>query len=377
MACAPAIRGVPLNATNPARNADSPPTATSAREAWALASNTTRCGDNGESPALYFNLPYGSEATFNPVSQILNEGFDYWQLAGQDKRIESVDYRGALRMIGRSVAHPARSVQTYGESSWIREEILPIGKSGAWIPNYQLHFLGSGMQSARLTQWYAQRGAPRPRALAAVTMMSSHVLNEIIELRTDYGYSGASMVDLLLFDVGGIAAFQAKRMQRFACRLRMTAWQGTPSYSPRTKTVENAQQYFVARWSPRDSAKWMAFAYMGMGNLVGVSRRSADGRALTIAAGATGDRSVNIDAAAGTSTVALQPQAGIFIDRANSLLLSALYSPSHSRGFELQLYPGVIGTESWSPSLWLRAPRTGGASLGIAFHGLPGLTLSR
>lgn len=180
------------------------------------------------------------------------------------------------------------------------------------------------------------------------------------------------MVDLLVFDLGGIVAFQHPKMQRFACRLHMTSWQGTPSYNPRAKTVENAQQYFVMRWSPNDSTRWSAFAYMGMGNLVGATRRFHDGRAITLAAGATGGERIDIDTIAGTSTVALRPQVGVFVDRANSLLMSVTYSPSANRGIEVQMYPGVIGTSRFSPSVWIRAPRKSAASIGIAFGGLPG-----
>lgn len=209
-ACAPAIRG---NATNREQFASAGRSAAShtANESRALASNAERCGNGGADPELYFALPYGTESTFNPVSQILNEGFDYWQLAGQDRRIEQVDYDGALRMIGRSIKHADRSINSYGKRKWFREEILPVGKSGAWIPNYQLHFLGSGMQSVRMQQWYEQYRVPKPRLMSAVTMMTSHVLNEIVELRTDYGYSGASMVDLLVLTSAALSRFSIRR----------------------------------------------------------------------------------------------------------------------------------------------------------------------
>lgn len=368
-ACAPAIRGSSLVTGNNAQDATRTPA-----EARALAPASERCGGSAADPKLYFDLPFGTEATFNPATQILNEGFDYWQLAGQDKRINSINYAGALRMIGRSVQHPVRAIEHYGTSAWFREEIFPIGKTGAWIPNYQLHVLGSGMQSARMTEWFRSNGVPFPRIASAATMMTSHVLNEVVELRTDYGYSAASMTDLLLFDMGGIALFQSGAAQRFACRLHMTSWQGTPSYNPRTREVENAQQYFTARWSTSDDARWSAIGYMGLGNLIGVRRSVQDGRAVSLAAGVTGGEKIVVDSVADLTTVSLHPQVGLFVDRANSLLVSAVYSPGRTRGLELSIYPGVIGTRAFSPSLWLHVPTRGRPTFGIALGGLPGVS---
>src|SRR5690242_12611771 len=132
----------------------------------------------------YSNKPYGSESQFNPLSAILNNGYDQVRTY-PDRRIFEFDYATAARGAWNSIARANELVSTYGTRDWIRYELLPLtGKSGGgsqWWPNYQLHLFGGGATYVRLMAWYEQRGYKHPRIYAAATKLASSFLNEMIE----------------------------------------------------------------------------------------------------------------------------------------------------------------------------------------------------
>ena len=134
---------------------------------------------------FYTGKTYGSDAAFNPVSEVLNEGFDVLGLFGQDKHIFNRGFTGDLQNVWRSVYHFDQTYRNYGWDA-IRNEFLPITSTrrkggGSWLPNYEAHLFGSGMVSRKMTEWYDMHGYPHPAVLAALTMMTAHFTNETVE----------------------------------------------------------------------------------------------------------------------------------------------------------------------------------------------------
>jgi hypothetical protein len=337
------------------------------------------CASSGaRAPQFYTGKDYGSEATFNPVSQFLNEGFDFVQVRGREKRFLRYQYRGGLQTIGRSLAHPIRSFESAGWDHIIREELLPLGSSGAWIPNYQLHLLGSGMVYARMEEWFAHHGVPMAAPLAAATMMASHALNEIVEEGNVLGgYLGSQVLDLLVFDLGGILLYQSPRVRTFMHeRMNFTNWPGQPSFRPSSQpdewTIENASQSYVFKIPVRSSSRWFFFGNWGIGNMYGVTRRAENGSAVSVAVGVQSGQVIERDDNPDHNTVSLHGQAAIFYDRDNSLLASIVASGSKYRGVEINLYPGALWRGAPRVGLWTHLPRTGPVGFGITVPWAPG-----
>jgi hypothetical protein len=194
-------------------------------------------------PRFYTGKDYGSEAAFNPLTQILNEGFDVLALRGQDRHVFDRGLGADASNVWRSLTHADATYRTYGWSV-LRNEFLPISNQrqpggGSWLPNYQSHLFGSGMVSARMTEWFEYhhvRGAP---LWSAATMMTAHFLNEAVENNGWRALNEDATTDLLFFDVGGIVLWKNQYLQRaFSGSLQLSNWTGQPSWNPVSRTIE-------------------------------------------------------------------------------------------------------------------------------------------
>src|SRR4051812_1505408 len=134
---------------------------------------------------FYSGKTYGSERQFNPVTEILNEGFDQLRVDNSNRRLGDLRYGPGARNVIRALLHPDSAMRTYGVRKAITDELLPLStkasNGGNWVPNYEFHLLGSGMVSRRMTEWYEARGAAHPFALSTVTMFTAHFINETLE----------------------------------------------------------------------------------------------------------------------------------------------------------------------------------------------------
>src|SRR3954469_16156945 len=98
---------------------------------------------------FYHGLTYGSEAQFNPMTEVLNEGFDMLRIENAERRLGYLHYEQAATNVWRSVTHPDGAIRHYG-GVWemASREILPLSlrpAHGQWLPNYTVHLLGSSM----------------------------------------------------------------------------------------------------------------------------------------------------------------------------------------------------------------------------------------
>lgn len=334
--------------------------------------------------AFYQELPYGSEAQFNPLTQILNEGYDMLRMDGSERRIGHRfrhDWEG-LKTVIRSVRHPLKTYEFYGWKRALRNEIFPLtfnkkDGGGAWVPNYEFHLIGSGMVSARMTEWFETHGAPFPGALSFLTMTISHLLNEAVENSgggPEGFYSADAVTDLLLFDPAGFLLFRSASVRRFfSSTLDLTNWPGQATWVAPHHALENTGQQFVIRPRLPGTDRWRLFYGFGVETLLGVSRELAEGYAVSLAAGLDAVDVRIIDEATGTETVDLRPAGGIFLDRNNSLLLSirhmvggdvSVYGSDST--LTVNLYPGVISLPGLGrPGLVLHILRAGGFRIGL------------
>lgn len=322
---------------------------------------------------FYEGRTFGSEAEFNPLTEVLNEGFDVLSTYGQDRHIFSRPLGEDAENVLNSVVHADRTYADYGWRHVVRNEFLPLALkrapgAGAWLPNYQSHLFGSGMISARMTEWYAQHGVPHPLLFSGVTMMTAHLLNEAVENDGRRAWNEDATTDLLVFDLGGIALWNNDWMQRtFSGRVRLTNWASQPSYNPVTRTMENTGQYFSLRAPMPGATSWRIAYVFGMSGGVGLAREFSDGNTLSMVGGVEAVQNPITDARTGAKGATLKPETGIYYDRDGSLLWSLkIGSPSGAVSWiTMNAYPGLFRVGSVAPGLWLQLPKDGGVRFGV------------
>ncbi len=292
-------------------------------------------------------------------------------------------YRTAAQNVLRSLNRPDRAIGQYGWMRTLRNEILPLtftpeDGGGAWVPNYEFHLLGSGMVSARMTEWYAQRGMPHPGALSFVTMTASHFMNEVVEnAMTPRYYDSDAVIDLYLFDTGGFLLFRNAGVRRFFSEtVQLTNWPGQPTWVEPGGTLENTGQLFILRGHVpfvRGLESWRWMYGFGVTSLFGITRDAGSGYGISAAAGIDAVDVVVLDSVKGTKTVKLRPTGGVFLDREGSLLVSVM--KEYGRGvkdygsdanFSINVYPGVVRVPGVGmPGMWVHSLRGGGIRIGV------------
>jgi hypothetical protein len=306
---------------------------------------------------FYHSLDYGSESQFNPLTEVLNEGFDMFRGDNRNRRVADFPFERASANVVRSLIHADSAFRAYGWKNTLKDELLPLswGTSGGpqWLANYSCHFLGSGMVSARMVEWYQAQGVPYPVAMSAVTMFTAHFTNEMVE---DGGSERRkhpldAVIDLYLFDVAGFLAFRNESVQKlFSEKLELTNWQGQATVTVPDQTLENTYQEFVLRFPLPKSDRWRGMVAWGPYSMGGLSYGSRQGVSVSLAGG--GDVKTPTDSITGKRSFGVRPYGGIFIDRRGSLLGSLVVKNSREVLASANIYPGVIRVGGTTFGMW-------------------------
>jgi hypothetical protein len=311
---------------------------------------------------FYRGIDVGSEAQFNPLTQILNEGFDMFRADNRNRRLADFPFDRAAKNVLRSLVRPDSVYREFGWKNTLKDELLPLswGTSGGpqWLANYTCHFLGSGMVSARMVEWYEAHDVPHPVAMSVVTMYASHLMNELVE---DGGSAVRkhpldAVIDLYLFDAAGILAFRSQRVQKlFGETLELTNWQGQATLTVENNQIgntrlENTFQEFVLRVPLPKTDKVRGMVAWGPYSMAGLSIGSRQGMSFSLAGG--GDIKSRTDTLTGKQSHRVKPYGGIFIDRRGSLLGSLVVKESREVLAAANLYPGVIRVKGQTFGLW-------------------------
>lgn len=318
---------------------------------------------------FYRGRPYGSESQFNPLSVVINEGFDQLRTEGANRRVFELDYGRAATNVLHSLGNAPEAIRRYGVGEWIRSELLPLSGKGSgggqWVPNYQLHLLSGGMTGVRITEWYQQHGVPHPELAALGTAFGWHLLNEMIEHQSGDGRNVDAITDLAIFDVAAFLLWRNDRVQRFVSdHVEMTNWPGQPSVAFPGRTLQNMHQTAMVRYRARGD--WRPMTTMGGSFLIGLSRRRHEDRWLTLAGGWDPSENPVIDPVTGRQTVVLNPNVGLFYDRDGSLLVSLVVRANRSERMLLNVHPGLVRVGTWSPGFWAQSVSGGGLRFGLA-----------
>ncbi|HVO74031.1 MAG TPA: hypothetical protein VMT35_08415 [Ignavibacteriaceae bacterium] len=318
---------------------------------------------------FYDGKSYGSEAIFNPLTLIINGGFDIFQLYETSNKLNDHDYYTLYRVVMRSLGHPARSMKAFGFNHILRTELLPISftrNKMQWIPNYQNHLIGGGMDYAKMKEWYESYGTPVPWLFSSVTVMLQHLLNEMMESGPDELYSMDEIVDIYVFDLGGIILFSFDNIQRFfSGTLNLNDWSLQPAYLfPEGRL--HAGQYFVMKWKFPFEQKWGLFFRYGLGGVFGLTESMNNEDNLSFGIGFRTKHLVDLSTVRRERTIETGWQAGLFWDKNNSLMASLVMSGIREAFIMADIYPGIIHLGDFSPGLWTQIGRDGHASIGVA-----------
>lgn len=336
---------------------------------------------NQGGPVYYRGLAFGSQRIFNPLTVLLNTGFDVFQFPNHDIRFFRYPFAHSGRRVGRALTHPFSTIsQRKGWERFITSEILPLrftAHDAAWVPNYALHLVGLGQTYAALDEFYRAHGVPVARPLAAATALSAGILNEMTESNGgDFPPSPEMIADLYVFNVGGVILFSSDAVRRFfADKLLLTDWSAMPVFAA-DGTLRNTGQFFAVKIPLPGVERTRLFARLGLSAILGLSYARGDGSAWSAGLGATGVRHV-IDSVTAIESIDLDWTAGVFYDRGNSLLMSLLWAHHTRNVFSLNLYPGLLPGPVHDVGVWLAVDDAGRPRLGLISGALGGIGVGK
>lgn len=331
---------------------------------------------------FYHGFSFGSEATYNPVSTIINGGYGIMQIGNRDKKPFAVDYRAGWKNVWENLTHPLAEIKTFGWKEFITTEIIPtslLPRSSQYLPNYQNHLIGGGMTYRMLREWYGYHGYPHSTMLALGTLTVYHLLNEVVENNTYAGTNVDPIADMLVFNPLGILLFSQESVVRFFGEtLQLRDWSYFPTINPRTETLENNGQNFAIKWRFPGQKSWSLFYNFGLNGIVGLSYRLKDGASISAGGGlmARNLRKVERDDEVRSLTADLVWNVGLFYDRQGSLMASFLLSGSRAYKARTNIYPGLIQIAGISPGFFAALGQNHEVIFGLSLRDLPlGLAL--
>ncbi len=325
-----------------------PPRATASDETWP------------QERFFYRGLSYGSDATFHPISEVINGAFGILQVSSNWVPLDQIDWRQGLDVTWESITHPVRTVDAYGQTEFLTDELVP-GKLGwselQWVPNYSLHLIGGGARNRAFTEWYDAHDFAAPAVWAWGTTMFHAIAVETVE---HYGKSRPTVdpvADMLLFDPAGALLFTSDHVARFFSHtLNMAIWSGQPVYNPVVNTFENAGENYGLHFFFSDRHRVGIFSYWGMTHLLGVTVRGGELFDWSVGLGGVANelREQDQGNVSGSVYARIKLDAGAFIHRNGSLLASVQVSQAWLQTFRMTVYPGLFTVGGLSTGFYTR-----------------------
>ena len=336
-------------------------------------------------PLIHHALPYGSQASFNPLFILVNGSFDMVQTGHVDNRIADVPYAAGFRNVNRNLLHPLENVGRYGWAEFAGNELMisdPGVEDAQWVPNYTLHMIGGGLTWRALWEWYRHNGFSNPRLMATLNCMAYHYVNEAVENGDATGPNVDAIADFLIFNPLGILLFANDRVAGFFGReLHAANWSSQPVLNLRTGRLDNMALSFSFKYFPFKDRPLGLFYYTGMNTTAGLSWRYRGDYSLSGGMGVGTVGIYRVEQANGERklTAALGRTAGLFWDKGNSLLASLILSDQRAYLARLNVYP-LPAMSGWrfKPGFFMAYGRNRevylGASLSFAPMGLAQLS---
>lgn len=291
-------------------------------------------------PPAYRRQTYGSQANFNPLSMLVNRGLDMWRLEQFSPSLVRFPYKRSASSVWRAITHPGEAIDRTGLWPFVKAELIPLQwrpLSAAWTPNYSLHFFQGGVTYVRTEGWFADQGWPVPKLWAGATVFAAAYITEMAE--TGYGTAGSqAFADLIIFDLGGILAFNIPGVRNWVGKGRILDWSLQPVFTPFGE-VYNVSDYMTFKFGMPYFDNVDILWRLGLGSWLGLSFDQGEADALSFAVGGETIKT-HVDPNTLEQSVTIGIGAGVFYDRNGSLLASLEWGPE--RWAALNVYPGVL-----------------------------------
>lgn len=325
-------------------------------------------GASAQERFFYTNKPYGSEALFNPLTLFVNGGYDITQLQSVSNIINDHRYGPMFRNVIGNLADPFPRIRKYGTAKFF-EELVPFTfskETAPWIPNYGLHLVGCGMLYTAMKEWYQDKNFPVPWLFASTTLMAQHLMNETMETGPYEGWSVDEISDIYIFDLGGIILFSFDNVNRFFHdKLNLSDWSLQASITfPKGRI--NAGQFFSIKWKFPFSDDYSLFYRFGEGAIWGASKKINLEDNLSFGVGFRTKHLIDLSNVLRQRTIETSWQTGVFYDRNNSLLASIVFSGVKEYFCSVDIYPGIIKYDNFTPGIWSIIGSNGNFTLGLS-----------
>ncbi len=298
---------------------------------------------------------------FNPVTVIINGGFDILRNGKSSKNLSKQYYRIGAENVFKNIIHPIESINKFGWRQFLTSEVFPVSTNSddfQYFPNYANHMIGHGMKYIRLSEWYDYHGAAFPKTYALITSFSYAFLNEVIENGRNRSINVDPIADLLIFNPLGILLFSTDWAKNFFSKtLPLYDWSLQPVYNPFNNHLENTGEQYVLNYFMNE--KYSIFFYWGTSGIIGVTSAQKDGYNISIGAGGIVNKLIEkqkIRSGFWTRYVApetIDGAIGFFYDYKHSLLSSLIITGPIYYNARLNIYPGFIKKGWFSPGFFV------------------------
>jgi len=325
---------------------------------------------------------FGTDAIFNPASNILNLGFDITRSNSYPNSFHEIDFQTGLGNTLWNLGHPADTIDRYGGfGEFFAHEVFPYKDPGnpeytQWMPNYTLHLLGQGMVSRKMTEWYDREGFNFPALWSIGTMLTGAMLNETVENNAYVGGNPDPIADFYFFNPMGLLLFSFDPVaQFFSTTVQIEFWPGQPALVLNELGIYNAAENYSIRIDPGLIDGVRLFLYGGTEGLFGLSFDTKGGDTWTVA---SGYRKIQLMPVYRNGTRMYVPSGtrgnvvgAVFWERNGSLLASIKVDSGYDPALRTNIYPGVLSLGDVQVGHFVWASGTAGFVTGITFGTLP------
>jgi len=335
----------------------------------------------------YFYHPeknFGSELTFNPLSMMLNGGFDVLRNGKNSKNLWKQPYKTGFENVWRNITNPLSRIEKFGWKRFMTSELFPVSDDAEqmqYFPNYGNHLVGHGMKYVRLSEWYDYHNFSHPKVWAFFTSFSSAYLNEVIENGSNTAVNADPIADMLIFNPLGILLFSTDWAKKFfSSTLPLYDWSLQPVYNPFNGHLENTGEQYVVNLDL--SERYGLFFYWGTSGILGLTIHNEDGSNISVGAGAIVNKLIErrlITSKTFARYVApetIDGALGFFYDRSHSLLTSLIVTGPVYYNARLNIYPGLFYIKNFTCGIFVGAGELDKLQAGITVASIPiGLSL--
>jgi len=318
-----------------------------------------------QTDTLYFYRPditFGSEGNYSPLTTILNGSFDILRNGSRSKDISRINYGGSLSYVWENISHPVAKIKEYSPKEFFAAEIFPYkgidlkNFAWSWAPNYFTHILGYGFEYAKMAEWFDHHGYKHPQMASMATSTFYQIMNEAIEHGVGNNLNTDCIADILIFNPIGIGLFSLSRTKKMFSEgaVKIYDWSSQPVLNPFTMYLENTGQNFALKISLGKKTRSSAFMYWGIHGLLGLSVKMKNNTSISLGGGVVINSLVeNTSKKAMFIMPNLDGAIGVFYDKENSLMCSAIYTGPQLKNLRINIYPGIIKTRFGSPGVYV------------------------